>query len=174
MENWISSFIMTIFLTQAFAFSPFTQTEKEKWIIESLTHLQLSWKGTTTQPRVHFGWTKCFQPRNTQPEWDNDSNFLHFWDFGRAICEFLGRAQKREVFVFTKTTSECFKTWYFFSLGGSILTAVGGCHPYNWLQKFLQTLDIFPMVNLAVSNHLQISCSHELSWLASKVNTKTL
>lgn len=76
-------------------------------------------------------------------------NFLE--GLGKEKCLFLIRLHL-----------ECFKT-LFFSLGGSILTAAGGCHPHNWLQKFLQALDVFPMANLAVSNLLQISCSHELS-----------
>lgn len=77
------------------------------------------------------------------------------------------------MFVLVRLHLECFKSLYF-SLGGSSLIAVGGCQPHNWLQKFLQVLDTSPMVNLAVSNLLQISCSQELSLLTSKVNTKPL
>lgn len=86
--------------------------------------------------------------------------------------EILEGLRKEKCLFSLRLHPECFKTLSF-SLQGSILTAVGGCHPHNWLQKFLQALYISPMANLAVSNLLQISCSHELTWLTSKVNTKT-
>lgn len=78
------------------------------------------------------------------------------------FMNFLEGLRKEKCLFLIRLHLECFKTLYF-SLRGSILTAVGGCHPHNWLQKFLQALDIFPMANLAVSNLLQISCSSELS-----------
>lgn len=145
----------------AFSFYPRREREMSYWATEASTTLVKRYHNTTTSP---FWLKSLFLAKKCTTwigQWLQFSSLLRFWK-GSEKCLFL-----------LWLHLECFKTLYF-SLQGSILTAVGGCHPHNWLQNFLQALAISPMANLAASNLLQISCSHELTWLTSKVNTKTL
>jgi len=122
----------------SFSFQP--SREMLSWVTDASTALVKRHHTMTLSPF----WTKQVVLAKKCTTWIRQR--LQFSPLARFLeglfMSFLEGLRQDKYLFLTRLHLQCFKTLYF-SLWGSILTAVGGCHPHNWLQKFLQALIYF-------------------------------